>query len=71
MGKLRGKLSFANVVSVISLVFALGLGGAWAATELDKNEVKSKHIGKGQVKNADLANDAVTSPEGGEWLASG
>ncbi len=50
-----------NLVGYISLFFALGLGSAWAATELEKNEVKSKHIGKGQVKNVDLAADAVTS----------
>ena len=63
MRRVRAWLTFANVVSVTSLVFALGLGGAWAATELEKNEVKSKHIGKGQVKNADIADDAVTSPK--------
>ena len=34
MGKLRERLTFANVVSVIALIFAMGLGGAWAATEL-------------------------------------
>jgi hypothetical protein len=62
-GKYRDRLTFSNVVSVISLLFALGLGSAWAATELEKNEVKSKHIGKGQVKNVDLANNAVTSPK--------
>ena len=63
MGKLRARLTFANVVSVISLLFALGLGGAWAASELSKNEVKSKHIGKGQVKTGDLADSSVTSPK--------
>ena len=62
-GKLRAHLTFANVVSMIALLFALGLGGAWAASELSKNEVKSKHIGKGQVKNSDLADDSVTSPK--------
>ena len=55
-------LSFANVVSVISLTFALGLGGAWAATELSRNDVNSKHIKNGQVKAADLADGAVSSP---------
>jgi hypothetical protein len=48
MGKLHAHLTFANVVSVISLLFAIGLGGAWAASELSKNEVKSRHIGNGQ-----------------------
>ena len=48
---------------MISLLFALGLGGAWAASELSKNEVKSKHIGKGQVKAKDLGKNAVSSPK--------
>lgn len=61
MGKLRKGLSFANVVSVISLVFALGLGTAWAATELAKNDVRSKHIAKRAVKRSDLAGNAVSS----------
>jgi hypothetical protein len=61
MGKLRERLSFANVVSVIALVAALGLGTAWAATELEKNDVTSKIIKNGAVKGKDLANEAVTS----------
>jgi hypothetical protein len=48
---------------VLALFLVLAGGTAWAATELDKNEVKSKHIGKGQVKNGDLARGAVTSPK--------
>jgi hypothetical protein len=52
-----------NLIGYVALFFALGFGSAWAATELEKNEVKSKHIGAGQVKNADIANDAVTSPK--------
>jgi hypothetical protein len=63
MGEPRARLTFANVVSVISLLFALGLGGAWAASELSKNEVKSKHIGKGQVRSPDLSKNSVTSPK--------
>jgi hypothetical protein len=43
------------------LLFALGLGSAWAATELGRNEVKSKHIKNKGVKAKDLADDAVTS----------
>lgn len=61
--KLRERLTFANVVSVVALLFALGLGSAWAATELGKNSVKSKQIAPGQVMNSDLGNDAVTSPK--------
>lgn len=50
-------------MGALSLFLVLAGGTAWAATELDKNEVKSKHIGKGQVKNADLGKNSVTSPK--------
>lgn len=49
-----------NVVGYVALFVALS-GTAWAATELGKNDVKSKHIGKGQVKNTDLGDGSVTS----------
>jgi hypothetical protein len=61
MGKLGDRFTFANVVSVLSLLFALGLGTAWAATGLSKNEVRSSNIAKGQVKTPDLGKGAVTS----------
>jgi hypothetical protein len=51
-----------NVVGYIAVFIALS-GTAWAATELDKNDVKSKHIKNRGVKTKDLANNAVTSPK--------
>ena len=63
MGKVVERLTFANVVSVIALFAALGLGTAWAATSLKKNEVNSRIIKDGSVKTRDLAKDAVTSPK--------
>lgn len=59
-----------QLIGYIALFFALGLGSAWAATELSKNEVKSRHIGKGQVKRSDLANDAVNSAKVGNGTLS-
>ena len=50
-------------MGALALFIVLAGGTAWAATELGKNEVKSKNIANGQVKNKDLANDAVTSPK--------
>ena len=50
-------------VGCIALFFALGLGSAWAATELGKGDVKSRHIGNREVKGTDLAKGAVTSPK--------
>ena len=48
-------------IGYVALFFALGLGSAWAATELGKGDVKSRHIGRGEVRTSDLANRAVTS----------
>lgn len=61
MDKLRDRFTFANAVSVLSLLFALSLGTAWAATGLSKNEVRSSNIARGQVKTPDLDKGAVTS----------
>jgi hypothetical protein len=52
------RLSYANVVSTIALFLVLG-GGAYAALHLKKNSVKSRNIVNGQVKNQDLAANAV------------
>jgi len=46
---------YANVTSTLALVVALGGTGAYAA-----NTIGSKDIRNGQVKNADLARNAVT-----------
>lgn len=51
MSRISRHLTFANIVSVVALFAALGLGTAWA---LDANSVKSKHIVNGQVKKRDL-----------------
>ena len=64
MGSITSRLRHHSwVASYLALFLALGLGSAWAATALDKNEVKSKHIKNGGIKTKDLANDAVTSPK--------
>ncbi len=59
LARIRPHLSFANVVSVLALFIALGLGTAWAAG-LANNSVKSKHIKDGQVKSADVRNNGLT-----------
>jgi hypothetical protein len=58
--RLRRNLSYANVMATIAVFVALG-GSSYAAVALTKNSVKSKHIGKGQVKRPDLAKNAVRS----------
>jgi hypothetical protein len=58
--RIRGKLTYANVMATVAVFLALG-GGAYAAVHLKKNSVKSKQIKDGQVKTNDLANGAVAT----------
>lgn len=48
------------VVATVAVVLAAG-GTGYAAAELTKNSVRSKHIKNGQVKRADLGRNAVDS----------
>lgn len=53
------RLTYANVVSTIALVVALGLGSAYAAhqigsSDIKDNAIRSNHIKNGQVKDADV-----------------
>jgi len=56
---LRGKLTFANVVSCLALFFALG-GFAVAATHLSKNSVGTNQIKKNAVVTSKIKNGSVT-----------
>lgn len=49
-----------NVVGYVAVFIALS-GSAYAAVTLERNQVKSKHIGPGQVREPDLAANSVTS----------
>lgn len=46
---------------VLALFLVLGSGTAYAVTQIDRNSVKSKHIVNGEVKEVDLAADAVSN----------
>ena len=59
IGSIRGKLSFANVMSMTAVMIALG-GTSYAAT-LARNSVGSAQIKAKAVKNSDLGDSAVTS----------
>ncbi len=52
MESIRGKLSFANVMSMIAVMIALG--GTSYAAGLARNSVGSTQIKTGAVKNSDL-----------------
>jgi hypothetical protein len=61
--RLRGKLTYANVVSSICLFLLLGGGAAVAAGQLGKNSVGSKQLKKGAVTAAKIKNGAITGPK--------
>jgi hypothetical protein len=66
--RIRGKLTYSNVVATIALFLALAGGTAFAATEmLPKNSVGAKQIKKGAITPAKLAPTAkskLTGPRG-------
>ena len=57
--KLRRRLSFANVMSVIAVFIALG-GTGFAAFKLPKNSVGTKQLKKNAVTTAKIKNQAIT-----------
>jgi hypothetical protein len=56
VSKLRSRMTFSNVVSLLALFVALGGTGAYAA-----NTIFSEDIVDGEVHRQDLANDAVAT----------
>ena len=62
MKRVRGRMTYANVMSTVAVFLALG-GGVAAAAGLAKNSVKSKQIKAGAVKRAELGANSVTAPK--------
>ncbi len=58
-GKLRGKLTYANVMATVAVFIALG-GASYAATHLSKNSVGTRQIKKNAVTSPKIRNGAVT-----------
>ena len=70
MDRLRGKLSYANVMATIAVFLALG-GGTAAVALSGKNSVKKDDIAKGAVRSDDIAANAVQSGDvAGEALTA-
>jgi hypothetical protein len=64
---LRGKLTYANVISTLCLFLVLGGASALAATQLAKNSVGAKQLKKGAVTPVKLsvaAKQTLTGPVG-------
>jgi hypothetical protein len=58
MNRLRGKLTYSNVVSTLCLLLLVGGGTAWAANALPKNSVGSAQLKKNAVTPAKLSSTA-------------
>ena len=60
MRSLRGRLSYANVMSTLCLFMLLG-GGAYAATQLPKNSVGAKQLKSGAVTGQKIKKGTIDS----------
>jgi hypothetical protein len=59
MHRIRGKLTYANVIATIALFIALG-GASYAAVKLPKNSIGTKQIKNKAITGAKIAKGAVT-----------
>lgn len=67
MNRIRGKLTYSNVISTLCLFLVLGGGTAYAATHLPKESVGAKQLKKEAVTPAKLskaAKSALAGPAG-------
>lgn len=56
---MRKRLSYANVVSTLALVFALGTGGAWAATQIHGKLIKKNTITGNKIKKSAITHREI------------
>ena len=68
--KLRGKLTYANVVATLALFLVLG-GGAYAALRVPPNSVGTRQLKAGAVSTGKLANEAVSAAKVAEHSLTG
>jgi hypothetical protein len=63
MRALRAHLTYANVVSTLALLLALGMGSAYAANQLAPKSVGAKQLRPGAVVADKIRKNAVTAPK--------
>jgi hypothetical protein len=68
---LRGRLTYANVISTLCLFLLLGGGAALAATQLPKNSIGPKQLRKNSVLAAKIKNGAVGASKLADNAVSG
>lgn len=60
--RMRRRLSFANVTSMLALTVALG-GTSYAAVTLPSNSVTTRQIKRGTIVGSDIHRNAITGPK--------
>jgi hypothetical protein len=73
LGRLRGRLTYANATAALAVFIALG-GSSYAAVTLTNNSVKSRHIAPSAVRASDVRHPAwrtVALPPTGNWQPRG
>lgn len=60
---IRARLTYANVISTLALVVALGMGSAYAANQLAPKSVGERQLRPGAVTADKLRKNAVTAPK--------
>ena len=65
MTRLRGRLTYANVMATIAVFIALG-GASYAATQLPKNSVGTKQLKKNAVTSAKVKDGSLTMGDFGQ-----
>jgi hypothetical protein len=63
MSRLRDRLTYANVVSTLALLIALGAGSAFAANQLAPRSVGERQLRPGAVTADKIRKNAVTAPK--------
>jgi hypothetical protein len=61
IGRLRGKLTYANVMSTLAVFLVVSGGAAYAASHLGKNSVGTKQLKKNAVTTAKIKNEAIAT----------
>lgn len=63
MSGIRRRLTYANVISTLALLLALGMGSAYAANQLAPKSVGAKQLRPGAVTADKIRKKAVTAPK--------
>ena len=67
---MRGRMSYANVVSTLALVLAIGTGGAWAATTINGKLIKKNTVTGNKLKKNTLTGREVDESKLGKVPAA-